>query len=665
MRPRRMKRITLTVLSRDVDRVLEYLGKAGVLQPSLGEGGEGTDAPRDRGRAVERALARIREVAGYLSLRLPEEPGATARLPSEEDAALLETLCGRIEDLRGREHALLEDRRKTEDALTEAQAFAHLEAPFSDLERLSYLTLRLGRVETRKREELAAALGDRAVLIPLDEGDRVLAASSRKGRFALDAELKKAGFEAIAVPEGFTGVPEVMLAGLQDRIRNSQDALGRIDAEKAATASECRPALERLAESFAMASAVEGLKARLESIQSAFSLHGWVVAEGLPGLVAELERLTDGRIAVTSYDPEELPEVREGAEKVPVSLEHGAFVAGFERLVFSYGAPLYGTIDPTPIVACSFTILFGLMFGDVGHGFALLSLGLLTTRREFPFFHRFSRFAPALLAVGIASMVVGILDGEIFANSGLLIRPTRAITGFFTGVPVDRVLHLMPEAGSLERLYLFFGFTLAVGVVLNTLGLVVNIVNLVSLKRWEKLFFSKTGLSGALLFWYALGIALRVILGGSLAWFDVLGLGLPLAALFLGPALWRYFSGDRPVLADGLVVYLVEGFVEILESTSYYFSNTVSFLRVGAFALSHAVLSFIVFTLSSMVAGVPGGGLFSILVLLVGNTIIVFLEGLIVAIQTIRLQYYEFFSKFFTETGVEFTPFRFRKGGDS
>jgi V/A-type H+-transporting ATPase subunit I len=88
----------------------------------------------------------------------------------------------------------------------------------------------------------------------------------------------------------------------------------------------------------------------------------------------------------------------------------------------------------------------------------------------------------------------------------------------------------------------------------------------------------------------------------------------------------------------------------------------VSFLRVGAFALSHAVLSFIVFTLSGMVSQIAAGPIFSMIIMIFGNGVIIILEGMIVAIQVIRLQYYEFFSKFFTETGVEFSPFRFRKG---
>jgi V/A-type H+-transporting ATPase subunit I len=103
--------------------------------------------------------------------------------------------------------------------------------------------------------------------------------------------------------------------------------------------------------------------------------------------------------------------------------------------------------------------------------------------------------------------------------------------------------------------------------------------------------------------------------------------------------------------------------VEILETASTYISNTVSFLRVGAFALSHAVLSYIVFRFTEEIAnsGIgPAGSVSALLIMIFGNLVIIVLEGMIVAIQVVRLQYYEFFNKFFTDTGAEFSPFRFR-----
>jgi V/A-type H+-transporting ATPase subunit I len=100
--------------------------------------------------------------------------------------------------------------------------------------------------------------------------------------------------------------------------------------------------------------------------------------------------------------------------------------------------------------------------------------------------------------------------------------------------------------------------------------------------------------------------------------------------------------------------------VGLLEVVIYFASNSLSFLRVGAFALAHAVLSFVIFTMGGVVRGSSASGLvFEILIYLIGNAIIIGLEGLIVTIQVIRLQYYEFFSKFFTRTGKTFKPVSF------
>ena len=109
------------------------------------------------------------------------------------------------------------------------------------------------------------------------------------------------------------------------------------------------------------------------------------------------------------------------------------------------------------------------------------------------------------------------------------------------------------------------------------------------------------------------------------------------------------------VLENGLFSAIISGIVEIIEVISSYLSNSVSFLRVGAFALAHAVLGYIIEKMSGL-APLAGG----IAISIVGNAIVIVLEGMIVAIQVIRLQYYEFFSKFFNETGREFKPFAFK-----
>ena len=255
---------------------------------------------------------------------------------------------------------------------------------------------------------------------------------------------------------------------------------------------------------------------------------------------------------------------------------------------------------------------------------------------------------------------MGILTGSCFTFENALIPITRAISGALFGKSVDRFLSLMPEGGS-GKIIEFFGFTLALGVIVNSTGLLINIVDRLRAGKKGEALFSKTGLAGALFFWWAIGMGIRAALGSNPAWFDAFGLGVPLLGLIFEDALAALVDGRRRERGDGLFSAVVKGFVAVLESLSYFLSNTLSFLRVGAFALSHVVLSFIVFTMGDMVRQGPALGiLWQALVVLFGNAIILFLEGLIVAIQIVRLQYYEFLSKFLSETGTPFSPFKFQ-----
>jgi len=670
LRPRKMKEIELTVLSRDIDAVIEFLGRRSLMH--LTSEKDSSLAEKAVPKRIQDNLEKLSASATWLGVTLPSEPWESSRLPSEAEDMLTNTISAAVSSLIKRENEQHDEKHKVEEALNEAKAFANLNAPFSDLDQLSYLTLRVGRLDLRRQEELRENLEGRAVVIPLGSGDRVLAAASRKGRFALDSELKKMDFVPIDIPEGYNGIPPELLLGLEEKLKGSAKKLEEINESKNKLRDEYALSLQSLTASYLMAGITERLKTCLRATKNVYLLSGWVPADMVHTLVTELEKLTEGRIAMRSYNPEELEEVKDGREKVPVSLDHGAFVKGFENVVFSYGSPLYGTIDPTPLVAIFFTVLFGIMFGDLGQGFVLLLLGFLTGKRGFRLLSRFSKFSVPLIAVGISSMVMGLLTGEVFTNEEILVAPARALTAFITGRPMDRILTIMPlpeKGGSVVKLFYFFGFTIGVGALLNSAGMIVNVANQFFLKKYEKALFAKTGLAGLLLFWYAIFIALRFVAAlikpdiytFSFRWYDVVGLVVPLVGIFFGSAIWRLFSGKRPVFAEGAMVFVMEGFVEVIETVSTYVSNTVSFLRVGAFALSHAVLAYIVFRFSEEVATIPAGTAVSLLILIFGNMVIIILEGLIVAIQVVRLQYYEFFSKFFTDVGVEFTPFRFRK----
>ena len=168
----------------------------------------------------------------------------------------------------------------------------------------------------------------------------------------------------------------------------------------------------------------------------------------------------------------------------------------------------------------------------MGQGFVLFLLGLLIVKKKLKILSM--NYARPLIFVGIASMIMGVLYGSVFANETLLEKPIEIITGAITGHPVSHIIHLMPDRNNLSKLFAFFGFSIGIGVILNSMGLILNIVNQCLLKNYEKAFFSKTGLAGLLFFWYAIFIAIRIILGGQFVTLDFLGLSIPVFCIFFG-----------------------------------------------------------------------------------------------------------------------------------
>jgi len=659
--PRKMKFAELTVFKSDMDKVLEYLGKNASIQfPETENHSDSHEMTH-----IKEIIERLKEAVEFLGLEYNidnnQQDKKNICVPHKDAEKKVNELCAGIEELKKLEYKLFNEKQTIKETINETKAFSRMNMPFYDFENLSYLTLRIGRLDPKDKVLLRESLGKRAVIISLDE-DKILAASSKKGRFALDTQLKKLSFEPVTMPKNFRGIPADIINGLNEQYRNTEKELEMLEKDKERLRVQCGKELEQHISSWHTAMIIESLKSRFTETQSLYNFCGWTPSDMLPALIKDLKLLTDGRIAVHAYSPEEVPSIKSGKEKVPVVMKHNAFVKGFEGVVFSYGAPLYGTIDPTPIVAFFFTLMFGIMFGDAGQGFVLMLLGILAGKNK-AMKEKFSKFSTVLVSVGISSMIMGLLAGSVFANENALVRPTRFLTEALVGKPMDRILHILPMAGhggSIIKLLYFFGFTIAIGAVINSLGLIINIFNRCTLKKYKSAFFSKTGLAGLLLFWYALFILIRIILGGKFEPYDLSGLLIPVFSIFFGPVIWRIIKGKKPVFKNNFLIFLIEGFAEILETVSTFFSNTLSFLRVGAFALAHAVFSYVIFFFTDEMArsGVSGA-ISAALIMITGNVIIILLEGLIVAIQVMRLQYYEFFNKFFIETGAEFAPFRF------
>lgn len=650
-----MRLIELMVLREDIHSVLKYLGELGEFQFQQEFASDSSDSAK-RLNPDASIFERLQQVRAALDLPDLDGYKVSVPLPSDADFKSATKIIDSVEDIHKKELTAADEEKRAVSAYKEALAFANLKVPYSDLESLSFLTLRIGKIDPEKIDDLRARLGSRGIIVKLgDDDSRILAASSKKARFALDGELKEAGFTELQVPKDFKGIPDEVLLTLERNKTEAAAALEEIQTERRNFAETHKDELYRLLQIYSIGSQIYSVENSLESTEFVYRITGWIPAFLIRKVMKDLDELTQSRAGIREFLPTEVPSVISGQEKVPVQVKHGKIVSNFERMIFSYGSPLYGTIDPTPFVALFFTVLFGIMFGDAGQGLCFLIIGILCCLKKIKI-SGWEKFGGIFCCIGISSTIMGLLTGEFFANETLLRPFALWVTGLF-GTPHAPILHMMPSSdpASITRMFAFFGFTISIGFIINSCGLIINIINQFSLRRIGKALFGKTGISGAVFFWYVIIFAVRVALfNHAPAAYDWVIISVSLFLTACSEIFQRLVDGERPILENGLFSAVIGAVVEIIEVISSYLSNTVSFVRVGAFALAHAVLGYIINTFVELAPGAGG-----IAVAILGNAIVVVLEGMIVAIQVVRLQYYEFFSKFFSETGREFKPFSF------
>lgn len=316
--------------------------------------------------------------------------------------------------------------------------------------------------------------------------------------------------------------------------------------------------------------------------------------------------------------------------QTPVLLANPALVRPFQRMLAVLGTPEYSEIEPTPLLAIGFLVLFGMMFGDVGHGLLLLAAGLLLRRSP-----RFADHGSIIAQVGVSSGFFGLLFGSFFGHEDLF--PALWFS------PMHDIPRLMLAA-----------VMLGTGLLLT--GLALRIFNGLREERFWVVATDRYGLAGLSFYGGGLITAFlvyrEVLPALALVW-----LAVPLAAVFCHPFAERQAGGWAPT---GLL--LAEGAIAVLETVLGFLANTFSFLRVAAFGLAHAGLFMAVFALADQVRELPFGPFWVTFVHIAGNLVILVLEGLVVSIQAVRLEFYEIFSKFFRGGGVAYNPLVFEPG---
>jgi V/A-type H+-transporting ATPase subunit I len=633
-----MRRVFLAVPRAALDEVVEAVGRLGVLHLlDLAEPDASTPAAEpaeDVRRNLRERLRRIEALGRFFALPAPalaaQEPA-----PEDWDRRVAEWTV-EMEHLRAERTRLREELAALDRSLRSASSLARDGLDPSLLAEMRRLHASAGWLPARELERLEESLGHvphRLVVLHGLAGERlVVAFCLPHDAAALDRALASSGFDAVVLPKEAAGSgreTEHVLRGLREHVVAQQAELeGRFEAGRGRLAEPLARARSATEHALALAEA----RSFASRSQSVAFLAGWVPARQVDALRQAVRAATGGRCYLRVDAPDSIDAVRAGREPVPILFRNPALMRPFERLVSSYGPPRWREIDPTPLVAVSFWVMFGIMFGDVGHGAVLAGIGWWLFRRRV----RYRDYGVILMECGIASLLFGLAYGTVFGSErwlpALWFRPLQ---------DVPRLLRVGAEFG-----LVFLALAFALGA-----------VNAVLRRDWRGLLLGSNGLLVAIAYWIAAALALRWLASGRpglSAELAALLVGAPLAVLWLSGAWSRTLRDRRPGVA------LLESSVELLDVVVRNVANTVSFVRLAAFAVSHAGLLLAVFTLAEMLSTSRFGGLAGTLVLVAGNVLVLVLEGLIVSIQTVRLVYYEFFSRFHEGAGLEYRPLRLR-----
>lgn len=365
---------------------------------------------------------------------------------------------------------------------------------------------------------------------------------------------------------------------------------------------------------------------------SVFVLSAWIRARDCSKLEKKLSAITD-KYVMAIKDPEEL-----GKDVTPPTLlRNNSFFRPFELIVKLYGLPKYNEIDPTPFLAITFCLMFGIMFGDVGQGFVYFLAGFLIAKKM--------EVASGILKrLGASSMVFGLVYGSVFGLEDIPIIKDIALV---QGGPLNGD-NIMP--------ILIVGVSFGVAVL--TISFLFGIINALRRSDIETAFFGKNGVAGYLFF---MGFIITVLCIVQVVKVSVsvplIVMVITLLMMVLKEPLTHLVLGQRPLISGDKGSYYVESGFEGVETILSTLSNALSFIRVGAFALNHAGL-FLAF--AKMAEMMEGNIIAQMLILVLGNILILTLEGLVVFIQGLRLQYYEMFSKYFGGDGIMYDPLKIK-----
>ena len=437
--------------------------------------------------------------------------------------------------------------------------------------------------------------------------------------------LKLLNFEEIAFPGGLNAEPSIALEEIHEDKKLKMGEIKHIKEKMLgikAKVTSLQPYVVEAAE-------YEDAKDSVIRTRTKSLIHGWIPSDKVDELEARIRQVVpkeDVHFEVEEPKPEDI---------VPVQFTNRGITKAFAMFTNLQGVPNYFEINPTPIYTFLYVVMFGMMFGDIGTGISLIVLGVIFTRSRRGFLAFSSDTTKKIASILIACGFGGVFFGFLYGNF------------FLVKTPWPYLLSPLNNLGEILTIALAFGVAQII------LSLILNIVNMARKKDFRKLILGGKGII-ALIF-YASGVVvgyefvmerdLNIFFTGWTSILSSIAL-ISLVLIFFSPLIESVSSGKK----IPIVQRLLEGFGESLESFVSFIANSVSYIRLAAFAIAHEAIG---------VAAIALGSVFgSVISLVLLNTLDFLVEGFASLIQSLRLMYYEFSTRFYLKNGIEYKPFR-------
>jgi V/A-type H+-transporting ATPase subunit I len=554
---------------------------------------------------------------------------------SFEDAR---TDLGKIKFSLGSNIKEINDKKKQIDELqdlrTKIDSISDKSIQFNKIADLNYFDYEIGTFVSENKSRLKrnyenlSAIVLRIGVIKSSAEDLYMIIYPKQFKDETNNLLKSLNWNKLVIPEDLCCTVSDMINQVDAKISKLNNEISELSSSIEKGKSDIKSQIVKIYNIFKLEDKIAELESRADFSNNSFVLDVWVNERDKAGVEKAIASVTD-KYLINEKSAKDF-----GNQVVPpTKLKNNWFSWPFEMIVKMYGLPAYHEIDPTPFLALTYCLAWGIMFGDIGQGLVYFLAGVFLKKKMAAAGH-------ILMRLGGFSIVFGFVYGSLF---GLEKHELPWLPSLLDGGPLAP--KNIPSILVVGVLY---------GVIVLTVSFVFGVINALRKNDIEEGLFGKNGVAGYLFF---ISLVFTLV---SLTGIIPVPTSVPVTVLLISLIVMILKEPitnmilKKPLFHHGAGAYFTEAIFEGIETILNALSNAISFVRVGAFALNHAGL-FLAFLVMSEVVTNP---IAKILILVVGNILILSLEGLIVFIQGLRLQYYEMFSKYFEGGGVEFKPIK-------